>query len=130
MEMIFGPNLRQEDRTMSDNNRFEGDETKVDPLQEQVRQEFVDAAEHGKAGRELSMKEGSESHETLPPPLDSRDDASWANINVDQLGEAVGLVYHDEEPLNTIEKIEERDDNRWSMNPASAENSGDSDEDE
>ena len=108
---------------MSDNNRFEGDESKVAPLQEQVRQEFVDAAEHGKAGREQLMKEHGEPHETLPPPLDSRDDASWANINVDQLGEAVGLVYQDEEPLNTIAKIEERDDNRWSMNPASAEDS-------
>ena len=42
----------------------------------------------------------------MAPPLDSRDDASWANINVDQLGEAVGLVYQDEEPLNMIEKIE------------------------
>ena len=115
---------------MSDNNRFEGDETKVAPLQEQVWQEFVDAAEHGKAGREQSMEERSEPHETLPPPLDSRDDASWANINVDQLGEAVGLVYQDEEPLNTIEKIEKRDDNRWSMNPASAEDSQDPDADE
>ena len=106
---------------MSDNNRFEGDETKVTPLREQVRQEFVDAAERGEAGREQLMKERGEPHETLPPPSDSGDDASWANISVDQLGEAVGLVYQDEEPLNTIEKIEERDENRWSMNPASAE---------
>lgn len=106
---------------MSVNNRFGGDETKVAPLREQVRQEFVDAAEHSKAGREQLMKDRGEPQEALPPPLDSRDDASWANINVDQLGEAVGLVYQDEEPLNTIEKIEERDENRWSMNPASAE---------
>lgn len=106
---------------MSDNKRFEGDETKVAPLQEQVRQEFADAAEQGKAGREHLTDECGDPHETLPPPLDSRDDASWANINVDQLGEAVGLVYQDEEPLNTIEKIEERDDNRWSMDPASTE---------
>ena len=105
---------------MSDNNRFEREETKVAPLQEQVRQEFVDAAEQGQAG--------GEPHETLPQPLDSRDDASWANIDVDQLGEAVGLVYQDEEPLNTIEKIEERDDNRWSMNPESAENPENSDD--
>jgi hypothetical protein len=109
---------------MSDNNAFEGDETKEVPLREQVRQEFVDADELGKAGREELMKDRGEPHETLPQPLDSRDDASWANINVDQLGEAVGLVYQDEESLNTIEKIEERDDNRWSMNSASAENLG------
>lgn len=98
-----------------------GDETKEVPLREQVQQEFVDAEERGKAGREQLMKERSTLHETLPQPLDSRDDESWANINVDQLGEAVGLVYQDEEPLNTIEKIEQRDDNRWSMDPASAE---------
>ena len=85
-----------------------------------MQQEFVDAAERGKAGREQS-KEVSVSHDTLPPPLDTKDDASWANISVEQLGEAVGLVYQDGEPLNTIEKIEERDDNRWSMDPASAE---------
>jgi Family of unknown function (DUF6335) len=106
---------------MSDNNRSEGDATKEVPLREQVRQEFVEADERGKAGRDRIMKERGELHETLPLPLDSRDDASWANINVDQLGEAVGLVYQDEEPLNTIEKIAERDDNRWSMDPASAE---------
>ena len=115
---------------MSDNNRLEDDETKVAPLREQVRREFVDADERGEAGREQSMKGRGEPHETLPPPSDSRDDASWANINVDQLGEAVGLVYRDEEPLNTIEKIEERDDNRWSMNPASAEDSDGTSEEE
>ena len=106
---------------MSDNDRSKVDETKKAPLREQVQQEFVEADERGKAGRERVMKEGGELHETLPLPLDSRDDASWANINVDQLGEAVGLVYQDEEPLNTIEKIAGRDDNRWSMDPASAE---------
>ena len=106
---------------MSDNNAFAGDETKEVPLREQVRQEFVDADELGKAGRGESMTDRGEPHETLPQPLDSRDDASWANINVDQLGEAVGLVYQDEEPLNTMEKITDRDDNRWSMDPASAE---------
>ena len=109
---------------MSDNNRFEGDETKKVPLREQVRQEFIDVEERGKAGREQLIEERGEPHENFPQPLDSRDDASWANISVDQLGEAVGLVYQDEEPLNTIEKIEDRDDNRWSMNPASAEDFG------
>ena len=106
---------------MSDNSSSKDDEIKEVPLRDQVRQEFADAAERGEAGHEQLLKELGEPRETLPPPLDSRDDASWANINVDQLGEAVGLVYQDEEPLNTIEKIEQRDDNRWSMNPASAE---------
>lgn len=40
---------------------------------------------------------------------------------VDELGEAVGLVYQDEEPLDTEEKLEKRDRNRWELNPASKE---------
>jgi hypothetical protein len=40
---------------------------------------------------------------------------------VDQLGEAVGLTYQNEEPLNTEEKLEERDTHRWELEPASAE---------
>jgi hypothetical protein len=38
---------------------------------------------------------------------------------VDELGEAAGLVYQDEEPLNTEEKLQKRDRNRWELNPAS-----------
>ena len=107
---------------MSDDNDPECGKTKEAPLREQVQQEFAVADERGKAGREQAMKEQrGEPHQTLPSPLDSRDDASWANINVDQVGEAMGLVYQDEEPLNTSEKIADRDDNRWSMDPASAE---------
>lgn len=104
---------------MSGNDGFQNDKTKKSPLQEQVLEEFVDAADRGTAGRQRS----SDPNDTLPTPLDTKDDAAWANISVEQIGEAVGLVYQDDEPLNTIEKMEERDDNRWSMDPASAENS-------
>lgn len=38
---------------------------------------------------------------------------------VDELGEAAGLVYPDEEPLNTEEKLDKRDRHRWELNPAS-----------
>lgn len=38
---------------------------------------------------------------------------------VDELGEAAGLVYQDEEPLNTEAKLEKRDRQRWELNPAS-----------
>ncbi len=40
---------------------------------------------------------------------------------VEELGEAVGLTYEDDEPLNTAEKLEERDEERWELDPASAE---------
>ena len=40
---------------------------------------------------------------------------------VDELGEAVGLVYEEGEPLHSEEKLEERDRTRWELNPASSE---------
>jgi hypothetical protein len=40
---------------------------------------------------------------------------------IDQLGEAVGLIYEDNEPLDTKEKIAKRDDRRWELDPASSE---------
>lgn len=40
---------------------------------------------------------------------------------VELLGEAVGLTYEDDEPLRTAEKLAERDENRWELDPASQE---------
>ena len=40
---------------------------------------------------------------------------------VDEIGEAVGLQYQDNEPLHTTEKVEERDRHRWELDPASSE---------
>jgi hypothetical protein len=39
---------------------------------------------------------------------------------VDELGEAFGINYDDDEELGTAEKLGERDLNRWELNPASA----------
>lgn len=41
--------------------------------------------------------------------------------SVDEMGEAAGLQYADDEPLHTPEKIEARDRNRWELDPASSE---------
>jgi hypothetical protein len=38
---------------------------------------------------------------------------------VDELGQAVGLVYQDEEALHTEDKLQKRDRQRWELNPAS-----------
>jgi hypothetical protein len=40
---------------------------------------------------------------------------------VDEIGEVTGLVYQDDEPLHTTEKVEERDRHRWELDPASSE---------
>lgn len=36
---------------------------------------------------------------------------------VSELGEALGIVYKDDEPLNTEEKLRKRDRARWELNP-------------
>jgi stage V sporulation protein SpoVS len=40
---------------------------------------------------------------------------------VGELGEAVGLTYEDDEPLRSAEKLQERDAERWELDPASTE---------
>jgi hypothetical protein len=41
---------------------------------------------------------------------------------VEEIGRAAGLTYQDDEPLRSAqEKVERRDDDRWELNPASAE---------
>jgi hypothetical protein len=40
---------------------------------------------------------------------------------VDELGRAAGITYADDEPLRPEEKEAERDDDRWELDPASAE---------
>jgi hypothetical protein len=40
---------------------------------------------------------------------------------VEEIGEALGVTYQEGEPLRTTEKIEQRDIERWELNPASSE---------
>src|SRR5262249_19828565 len=103
----------------------------------EVLEEFDDAAKLT-SGCQLLMKELRE-HHSKSPKLSAGDiDAAWDRADageetvggssptpdqdvVDQLGEAVGLIYEDNEPLNTEEKIAKRDYCRWELDPASSE---------
>jgi hypothetical protein len=40
---------------------------------------------------------------------------------VDEIGEAVGITYQDNEPLKVGEKEQSRDEHRWELDPASSE---------
>ncbi len=40
---------------------------------------------------------------------------------VDEIGKAAGVMYQDNEPLKFDDKIAERDEQRWELNPASSE---------
>src|SRR5262245_32826701 len=100
----------------------------------EVLEEFDDAAKLT-SGCQLLMKELRE-HHSKSPKLSAGDiDAAWDRADageetvggssptpdqdvVDQLGEAVGLIYEDNEPLDTEEKIAKRDERRWELDPA------------
>jgi hypothetical protein len=106
-------------------------------LSPEVLEEFVDAAKLTSGGQ-LLMKELREHHSTSPELSGGDIDAAWDRADVgeetvggssptpdqdvvDQLGEAVGLTYEDNEPLDTEKKIAKRDDRRWELDPASSE---------
>lgn len=106
-------------------------------LSREVQEEFVDAARQA-SGSQLLLRELRE-HHSMSPELSGGDiDAAWDRADVgeetvggstptpdqdvvDQLGEAVGLTYEDNEPLDTEKKIAKRDYRRWELDPASSE---------
>lgn len=108
---------------------------------DEVTQEFADASRLG-SGAEQFKRELREHHSRTPELSGGDLDADWARADigdetvggsaptpdqgiVEELGEAVGLTYEDNEPLHTIEKVEERDRKRWELDPASSEDYND-----
>ena len=110
-----------------------------------IKADFAERQDLAVGGRD-ELLEDLEEHHSLSPEISGGDlDASWQTANaageetvggsaptpdqdvVDELGAAAGLIYEDDEPLNSDAKILDRDRNRWELNPASAE---DQDEDE
>ena len=105
---------------------------------EEIEADFAERQQLGLGGRRV-LEEELEEHHSQSPKLSGGDlDADWQSANqageetvggsvstpdqdrVDELGEAVGLTYHDDEPLQGEEKLRERDLKRWELNPASA----------
>jgi len=110
-----------------------------------IKDEFVERQGLAVGGRQ-KLEEKLNEHNSMDPSLSAGDvDAAWEDSivageesvggsaptpdqdNVDELGEAAGITYQAEEPLNSDKKILERDRHRWELNPASAD---DQDEDE
>jgi hypothetical protein len=105
---------------------------------EDVESDFAERQRLAVGGRPVLLEELDE-HHSLSPEIAGGDlDASWQTANqageetvggsaptpdqdtVDDLGQAVGLVYRDNEPLDYDAKVLARDRNRWELNPASA----------
>lgn len=108
---------------------------------EEVTEEFAEAQRLASGGEQL--KRELREHHSRTPELSGGDiDADWAGADVgdetvggsaptpdqdvvDELGEAVGLIYEANEPLHSTEKVEERDRKRWELDPASSEDYND-----
>ena len=108
---------------------------------QEVLEEFAEAQRLGSGGEQL--KRELREHHSRTPDLSAGDlDADWGRADigeetvggssptpdqdiVEELGEAVGLTYEDNEPLHTTEKVEERDRRRWELDPASSEDYND-----
>ena len=117
-------------------------ETEQDEVAEEVQQEFADAQRLASGGDQL-RRELLEHHSRTPVLSGGDLDADWARADigdetvggsaptpdqdiVDELGEAVGLTYEDNEPLRASEKVvEERDRKRWELDPASSDDYND-----
>ena len=105
---------------------------------EDIEEDFADRQKLAVGGRDVLLEELDE-HNSLSPRISGGDiDAAWQDANVageetvggsaptpdqdvvDELGEAVGLTYADDEPLDSDRKVLDRDRNRWELNPESA----------
>jgi hypothetical protein len=105
---------------------------------DEIEDLFEERQELASGGRQ-SLKDELEAHQSKSPTLSGGDlDADWKSADaageetvggtaptpdqdiVDELGEAVGLTYEDDEPLQGAEKLEKRDRERWELDPESA----------
>jgi hypothetical protein len=100
-----------------------------------IAEDFDERQKLAEPGRHLLREEILEHHSKTPKLAANDIDAAWDESDgaetvgghaptpdqdrVDDLGEAAGLVYADDEPLN-YGKVAERDKKRWELNPASA----------
>jgi hypothetical protein len=101
-----------------------------------IAEDFDERQKLAEPGRHLLREEILEHHSNTPKLAANDIDAAWDESDgaetvgghaptpdqdrVDDLGEAAGLTYADDEPLNYA-KVAERDKKRWELNPASAE---------
>lgn len=103
----------------------------------------MEARQQLSSGGRESLKDELEQYHSKSPKLSGGDiDADWQSASstgeeavggsaptpdqdvVDELGEAVGLVYEDDETLESEEKFLQRDRKRWELAPESVDDEG------
>lgn len=114
---------------------------------EQVLEDFEERQDLANGGRQ-KLEQKLNQHNSMDPTLSGGDvDAAWEDSVVsgeesvggtvktpdqdvvDELGEAVGLTYEDDEPLNYDKKVLDRDRQRWELDPASMDDNEEDGED-
>ena len=116
---------------------------------EDVQDDFAERQGLASGGRQKLEEKLNDHNHSLDPTLSGGDvDAAWDDSNeageesvggsaptpdqdiVDEIGEAAGLTYRDDEPLDSDKKILDRDRHRWELNPASADDEETEEEDD
>lgn len=105
---------------------------------ESVEEDFGERQRLTSRSQEL-LEKLHEHHSTAPDLSGGDVDAAWEDVDaageegvggttptpdqdvVDELGSALGISYEPDEPLHTGEKLEQRDQKRWELDPDSAE---------
>jgi hypothetical protein len=106
---------------------------------EDIEADFDDRQQLAVSGRDALKKELEEHHANSPKLTGGDLDADWQSANsageetvggstqtpdqdvVDELGQALGITYEDDESLAGAEKLRERDRQRWELDPESVE---------
>ena len=113
-------------------------ETEIFVPSPEVAEEFIEAQQLGGTGGPQVIKDVLELNPDAQVLSGGDIDAAWDDADageeavggsastpdqdvVEQLGRAAGIHYEDNEPLRSGDKIEERDKNRWELDPASSE---------
>ena len=105
---------------------------------EAIEEHFEDRQSLGTSGRQ-ALEQELENYHSKSPKLSGGDlDADWEAADaageetvggttpapdqdiVEELGEALGITYEDDEPLQGAEKLQRRDRERWELDPKSA----------
>ena len=120
---------RQADTDIDDQGR--------DPIEREVLEDFDEVQDLVPQPQDNALLRRLDTHTEETPAVAGGDlDAQWDRDDVgeegvggstptpdqdvvDELGEAVGIEYQDEEPLHTEDKLRERDRERWELDPRS-----------
>lgn len=109
-----------------------------EPVDPEIEEEFHATDAQSRTGTRQLAKKLSEHHSQSPELTGGDVDAAWDRSDVgeespggsvttpdqgvvEEIGEALGLTFEDNEPVDTPGKMARRDRNRWELNPVSAE---------